>query len=85
MAEQIEASGPSLSDMRQQHRSTQLHHLRIFAAEGGTPESPAWEIAHHAGDGEGDPAEIHQFRNGEEMISHIRKHAHVPEAREEGE
>lgn len=83
-----EAQGPGLKAMRDHERSRNVHHLRIHAAEGASPESKAWLVSHHYGaDEKGiDDAkpDSYRFDDAEEALQHIAKHSAMTDG-EEGE
>jgi hypothetical protein len=77
MYNEVEAHGPSLKEARELDKAKQLDHIRLYAAEGGTPESPRWLVQHHASANDRKPVE-HVFDDGHEMLRHVAEHASVP-------
>ena len=71
-----ESHGPSLKKSRELEREKDLHHLRVYGH--GTAESPSWTVEHHASE-DSNPASVHKFSDGHEMLRHIAEHAAVPE------
>jgi hypothetical protein len=61
----------------------ELHHLAVYAHEAGTRERPMWVVQHHHSEDDSEPAEEHDFADGEEMLRHVGKHAGVPSFDEE--
>jgi hypothetical protein len=72
-----ESAGPSLKEARELDKAKTLHHVRIYGAKGGTPESPRWLVQHHASANDRKPVE-HEFDDGHEMLRHVAENAGVP-------
>lgn len=77
-----ESKGKSLKDMRDQKRKENLNHLRIYAHEEGTPESPRWLIEHHSSENDSEPS-VHEFDSGKDALAHIGQHASMSEEESE--
>jgi hypothetical protein len=67
-----EASGPSLKEARELRRERELHHVRIYAGEGATPEAPSWLVEHHSSENDARPTP-HEFSDRSEMLAHLDK------------
>jgi hypothetical protein len=63
---------------KKSHRGEEkeLHHLRIFAGDGATPENPSWRVQHHFTSLKHAP-EAHDFADHGEMLEHVREHTGV--------